>query len=331
MPELGLEGGYDADKWRSVWREAFNIKPVTDEFYKILKEVFDAVQSGISGLSGEDRRFFAELVVNRLIFLKFVEKKGWLNGDKNYLHNKFQLYGQIDYWQQFLAPLFFEGLCQEPVSRSHKTNELLGDVPFLNAELFSPSDKWNDWEISVENRAFDLVFDKLLNPYNFTVCETSPLDIEVAFNQDLLGYGYEELIADQHGQGAYYTHPTEVNLMCRQSLWAYLENRCPEVSKETVGRLLYSELNGEHSISQPHALLLYKALHEVTVVDPALGSGTFPVAMMKHLFLALTTLGKILEGYPDYRGLIGQGALTDHHDPFALKLHIVERSITAAT
>lgn len=327
MPSPETGGGYNADKWRDTWKEAFNVKPVTDEFYATLKEVFDAVQSGITGLDGEERRFFAELVVNRLIFLKFVEKKGWLDGDRDYLYNKFKTYGKNDFWGDFLCHLFFEGLCQEPADRSQTTNAILGEVPFLNAELFSPSEKWDDWNIRVNNRAFDLLFDKLLNPYNFTVCETSPLDIEVAFNQDLLGYGYEELIADQHGQGAYYTHPTEVNLMCRQSLWAYLENRCPEVNNETIGRLLYSELNAEHSISQQHALLLYKALHEVTVVDPALGSGTFPVAMMKHLFLALTTLGKILERYPDYRGLIEQGALTDHDDPFALKLHIIERSI----
>lgn len=327
MPTPDADGNFITDLWRETWKEAFNIKPVTDEFYATLKEVFDAVQAGITGLDGEERRLFAELVVNRLIFLKFVEKKGWLNDDRDYLNSKFRAYGKSDFWGNFLCFLFFEGLCQEPANRSQRANEILGEVPFLNAELFSPSEKWNDWEIRVNNRAFDLLFDKLLNPYNFTVCETSPLDLEVAFNQDLLGYGYEELIADQHGQGAYYTHPTEVNLMCRQSLWAYLENRCPEVSKDNIGRLLYSELDEEHSISLDHALLLYKTLHEVTVVDPALGSGTFPVAMMKHLFLAQTTLGGILSGYPEYESFISQGSLTDHRDAFALKLHIIERSI----
>ena len=73
--------------------------------------------------------------------------------------------------------------------------------------------------------------------------------------------------------------------------------------------------------------MLYKALHEVTVVDPALGSGTFPVAMMKHLFLAQTSLGEILSDFPEYESLISNRTLTDHRDPFALKLHIIERSI----
>ena len=327
MPQPQADGGYEEDLWRSAWRDAFSIKPVTDEFYGTLKEVFDAVQAGVKGLQGEDRRFFAELVVNRMVFLKFVEKKGWLDGDRDYLRNRFKAHGRKNYWRNFLCDFFFEGLCKDKDQRSKKVNELLGDVPFLNAELFAPSDKWDDWSVSMENRVFDLLFDKLLNPYNFTVCETSPLDVEVAFNQDLLGYGYEELIADQHGQGAYYTHPTEVNLMCRESLRAYLEGRCPEVNKELIGKLIYAELTDGDSVSEKDALTLYHVLHSVTIVDPALGSGTFPVAMMKHLFLALRTLGGYLNGSSGFRKMIKQDGITDPNDAFALKLHIIERSI----
>ena len=327
MPQPKADGGYDAETWRSVWRDAFSIKPVTDEFYGTLKEVFDAVQAGVKGLSGEDRRFFAELVVNRMVFLKFVEKKGWLDGDQDYLYNRFQEYGNKNYWKDFLCDFFFEGLCKENDQRSKKVNKLLGDVPFLNAELFAPSDKWDDRTVEIENRVFDLLFDKLLNPYNFTVCETSPLEVEVAFNQDLLGYGYEELIADQHGQGAYYTHPTEVNLMCRESLRAFLEGRCPEVDKELIGKLVYAELTDADPVSGKDAMALYRALHDVTVVDPALGSGTFPVAMMKHLFLALRTLGGYLNKSSAFGKMIEQDEITDPNDAFALKLHIIERSI----
>jgi len=330
LPETDDTGKIDPEKWRSQWSNAFNIKPVTDEFYRTLKEVFDAVQSGVKGLKGENRRFFAELLVNRLIFLKFVEKKGWLAGDTDYLFNRFKQHGRKNYWRNFLFHFFFEGLNTEPRQRTPKVKELLGDVPFLNAELFSKSDKWDDEAVEVVNNVFDLVFDKLLNPYNFTVCETSPLDVEVAFNQDLLGYGYEELIADQHGQGAYYTHPTEVNLMCRESLRAYLEARCPEVDKEIIGKLVYGELSESASIAPPphHDLLqLYQALHEVTVVDPALGSGTFPVAMMKHLFLCLTTLGAMLKGVAAFQSKIKSQALTDPADAFSLKLHIIEKSL----
>lgn len=327
MPQPKADGGYEAETWRNAWRDAFSVKPVTDEFYGTLKEVFDAVQTGVKGLRGEDRRFFSELVVNRMVFLKFVEKKGWLDGDLDYLYNRFQAYGRKNYWRNFLCDFFFEGLCKEKGRRTKKVDELLGDIPFLNAELFAPSDKWDDWAVAIENRVFDLLFDKLLNPYNFTVCETSPLEVEVAFNQDLLGYGYEELIADQHGQGAYYTHPTEVNLMCRESLRAYLEGHCPEVDKELIGKLVYAELTDADSVSEKDALALYRALHDVTIVDPALGSGTFPVAMMKHLFLALRTLGGYLKKSSEFEKMLKQDGITDPNDAFALKLHIIERSI----
>jgi len=330
LPEADAAGAVDPEIWRSQWSDAFSIKPVTDEFYSTLKEVFDAVQAGVRGLKGENRRFFAELLVNRLIFLKFVEKKGWLAGDRDYLYNRFKQHGRKNYWRNFLFHFFFEGLNTEPGQRSANVEALLGDVPFLNAELFAKSDKWDDETVEVVNNVFDLLFDKLLNPYNFTVCETSPLDVEVAFNQDLLGYGYEELIADQHGQGAYYTHPTEVNLMCRESLRAYLEARCPDVDKETIGKLVYGELNADGSaihLSHRDLLALYEALHDVTVVDPALGSGTFPVAMMKHLFLCLTTLGNILKGVAAFQTKIKSHELTDPADAFQLKLHIIEKSL----
>ncbi len=327
MPQPTKDGSYDADGWRTAWRDAFSVKPVADEFYATLKEVFDAVQSGVKGLEGENRRFFAELVVNRMVFLKFVEKKGWLDDDRDYLYNRFQTHGRKNYWRHFLCDFFFEGLCKEKSQRSRKVNGLLGNVPFLNAELFAASDKWDDRSVEIENRVFDLLFDKLLNPYNFAVRETSSIDVEVAFNQDLLGYGYEELVADRHGRGAYYTHPAEVNFMCRESLRAYLESRCPEIGKELVGKLVYAELRNDDSVSEKEALDLYQAIHDVTVVDPALGSGAFPVAMTKHLFLALRTLGEYLKNSKAFAKLLDQGGMTDSEDAFALKLHIIERSI----
>lgn len=330
MPTPQADGGYDPRAWRQQWRDAFNLKPVTDEFYTTLKEVFQAVEAGVQGLHGEQRRAFTELLINRLVFLKFVEKKGWLNGDTDYLYHKYEAYGVLRFWKDFLFHLFFEGLNTDPAQRSKDTNDLLGDIPYLNAELFALSDQWDDTQVDVDNTSLNLLYDKLLNPYNFTISETSPLDVEVAFNQDLLGYAYEELIADQHGQGAYYTHPTEVNLMCRESLRAYLEQRCPQVERSGIARLVYGELQASPSapaIDPQQAVALFTALHDVTVCDPAIGSGTFPVAMVKHIFAALRTLGSILAEHGPFRELIDKQSLTDPLKGYDLKLHIIERSI----
>lgn len=203
----------------------------------------------------------------------------------------------------------------------------MGDVPFLNAELFVPSEKWNDREVQVENRAFDLLFGKLLNPYNFTVSETSPFDVELAFNQDLLGCSYEELIADQHGQGAYYTLPTEVHLMCRESLRAYLETCCPTVDKKLIVKLMCGGLTVADNLPEEDALCLCRALHDVTILDPALGSGTFPVTMLKHLFAALRKLGGLLQASGEFQKMLRRGVITDPADAYALKLHIIEHNI----
>jgi hypothetical protein len=330
MPEPESDGSYEVGNWRTQWRRAFDIKPVTDEFYDTLKEVFEAVESGIKGLKGEQRRAFTELLVNRLVFLKFVEKKGWLDDDFDYLQNHFQQYESEKFWKDFLFHLFFEGLNTDPSQRSTKIQGILGNIPYLNAELFALSEEWDDHHVEVEGRSLELLFEMLLNPYNFTVSETSPLEVEVAFNQDLLGYAYEELIADQHGQGAYYTHPTEVNLMCRESLRAYLEERCTEVDKDQIARLVYGELpqtSSTAAIPMDHAVDLYAALHDVTVCDPAVGSGTFPVMMVKHLFTCLRSLGQLLKEHAPFKELIDQDALTDWNKRYELKLHIIERSI----
>ena len=101
--------------------------------------------------------------------------------------------------------------------------QLIGYVPFLNGGLFEQSKEWKDTDVKVDNKVFDEIFGRLLDRYNFTIQENTPLDVEVALNPDLLGYAYEKLIAERHGQGAFYTHPTEVGLMCRESLKTYLQ------------------------------------------------------------------------------------------------------------
>ncbi len=89
--------------------------------------------------------------------------------------------------------------------------------------LCEQSKEWKGTDVKVDNKVFDEIFGRLLDRYNFTIQENTPLDVEAALSPDLLGYAYEELIAEQHGQGVFYTHPTEGGLMCRESLKTYLQ------------------------------------------------------------------------------------------------------------
>ena len=328
FPEIGndLFGELDITKeiknlWIQQWKAAFDVKAVTDAFYKSLKEVFGLARSGISGVESVHARHIAELLINRLLFLKFVEKKGWLDDNKNYLlthYNKFKEENNLDnFYSDFLCPLFFNAL-----NNSNPDSEFK-NIPYLNGGLFAKSSDWNDDNVIISGQAISALFDNLINRYNFTIRETDPLDVEVAFDQDLLGYAYEELIADRHGQGAYYTHPTEVNLMCRESLRAFLEEKT-EIPKTKIGKFVYGD--DEVNLSDGQAFDIYNALYDIKICDPAIGSGSYPVAMLKHLFKCFKTISENLTD-EQLKDRFKTEEYLNIHDNYKIKLHIIERSI----
>lgn len=329
FPEKDLLGDAEAKPWIEKWQSAFDIKPVTEKFYQTLKEVYHAVTDEVGGVEDAYKAHVAELLINRLLFLRFVERKGWLDNDKRYLathYARFNKAARLDkFYDEFLRPLFFDALNNpDATSRKQRIGNTHGAIPFLNGGLFSRSNEWDDDEVEVTGDALELLFEKLLLPYNFTIRETDPLDIEVAFDQDLLGYAYEDLIADRHGQGAYYTAPTEVNLMCRESLRAYLEERT-EVPKEKIGPLVYGE-EQRVKLSDGQAFDLYKALVSVKICDPAIGSGSYPVAMLKHLLKCFQIIARNISD-EKLRQLCDADEYVDISDNYAIKLHIIERSI----
>jgi hypothetical protein len=101
-------------------------------------------------------------------------------------------------------------------------HRLIGDVPFLNGGLFEMS-KWDvRGEVQIPNGVFDNIFRRLFSRYNFTVEESTPLDVRVAVDPEMLGKVFEELVIERHAQGSYYTPRDVVSFMCRESLKAYL-------------------------------------------------------------------------------------------------------------
>lgn len=271
---------------------AFSIEGVTDEFYTELRKVYNEIQGYITGINKENKKVFAQLIINRLLFLRFLEKKGWLFINQNdtieerkkYFATKRASLGQQNQWSQFFVHLFFKGLNKNSVSGTRETtdamSELIGYVPYLNGGLFEESKDWNDYEIKVDNRLFFSIFDNLFNNFNFTVAENTPLDIEVALNPDLLGYAYEEMIAERHGQGAYYTHPTEVGLMCRESIKTYLKEHTSIDYDKLID--LVNDWSPD-TLTESESFDIYELLLKVKILDPAVGSGAYPVRMMQEL------------------------------------------------
>ena len=293
MPEAkDLFNELDQVEWVKQWSEAFSIKKVTDKFFDEMKSVFNSIQDKyVHNLKDkEKRRAFTQLLINRLLFLKFLERKGWLfvkdsdsiEDRKDYLNRQRKKNKNLNQWEQFFNHLFFRGLNRQSVAGNREIPEamkkIIGYVPFLNGGLFEEADEYKS--VKVDNEAFDLIFDKLLNPYNFTIEENTPFDIEVALNPDLLGYAYEELIAERHGQGAYYTHPTEVGLMCRESLKTFLEEHT-KINKPAIFHLI--DLRNADDLTDDEAFEIYHKLINIKIVDPAIGSGAYPVRMMQEL------------------------------------------------
>lgn len=321
--------------------DTFSIEKVTQEFYKELVSIFNTIKEKyVSGINDDKKISFTQLLLNRLLFIKFLEKKGWLFADKtdneaerkNYLNKMLEKYKSQNQWSSFFYWLFFHGLNAHSYGNFVITDAMtnkIGYVPFLNGglfqEAFEKTNGWNDSEVKVDNKAFDLIFDNLLNRFNFTIDENVEDEIEVSLNPDLLGYAYEELIAERHGQGAYYTHPTEVGLMCRESLKTFLLEHS-NLSYKQISELIDNKNPIE--LKEDEAFNIYKILLNIKILDPAIGSGAYPVRMMQELVGIYKALAERIS-QTDY-GLIIQSKLADPGNEYDLKKSILQNNIYGA-
>lgn len=342
------EGGMEDSITLDNIVDTFSIEKVTQEFYKELVSIFNTIRENyISGISEDKKISFTQLLLNRLLFIKFLEKKGWLfvNKDdsetnrKNYLNRMRVKYKEANQWSDFFYWLFFHGLNAHSYGNVEITDAMankIGYVPFLNGglfqEAFEKTNGWNDSEVKVDNKAFDLIFDNLLNRFNFTINENVEDEVEVSLNPDLLGYAYEELIAERHGQGAYYTHPTEVGLMCRESLKTFLvEQLVRPLADSKLNYRQISELvdnKNPNELNEEEAFNIYKTLLNIKILDPAIGSGAYPVRMMQELVAIYKALAERIS-QTDY-GLIIQSKLADPGNEYELKKSILQNNIYGA-
>jgi hypothetical protein len=268
------------------------------------------------------------------MFLYFIQKKGWLDGRRDYLYQHFKARhaakpSGTDFYSDVLIPLF--------VALSNEDMPLpgLGDVPFLNGGLFEVS---ADTELAdhlvLGNAVFQAVFDDLLECYNFTVREDTPLDVEVAIDPEMLGQVFENLVLGlergkdrRKATGSYYTPRVIVHFMCRQAFKEYLaaesgiEGECIEKLMEAgpAEQLTPDEMTGlREMITEPEAQLLRALVENARVLDPAVGSGAFLMGMLYEM-VALT---KLL----DVR-LHGQARVRRRNYDYDLKRDFIERCL----
>jgi hypothetical protein len=295
LPALDFpeDGGADPVAWVNQWAAAFDVEAVTKRFFAEYRDVFEKVEARVKGVpKGEPRRLYTQRLFNRLLFLYFIQRKGWLSfqGNKNYLRTLFnaaQVAGE-DFLNERLYWTFFYGLntAGEDYATHSDTRlkERRGEVPFLNGGLFDLEDEYDVRDkVKIPNDAFAAVFD-LLDRYNFTVTESTPFDIEVAVDPEMLGKVFEELVTGRHETGSYYTPRTIVAFRCRETLKHYL---AATVSDETAVARFVDE-GDPAKLPDPEAVL--NALRAVKVCDPACGSGAYLLGMMQELLLLRETL-----------------------------------------
>ncbi len=187
---------------------------------------------------------------------------------------------------------------------------VFGSVPFLNGGLFEQTGLDQREDITVPDAAIEQVLDGLFDRFNFTVMESTPFDIEVAVDPEMLGKVFEELVTGRHDSGAYYTPRPVVSFMCREALKGYLEGQDTGLTSEAIARFVDTQETGGIQVAQ--ARRIADALAQVTVVDPACGSGAYLLGMMQELIELQTAL---------YNAGVDAKAIYD------LKLEIIQRNL----
>jgi type II restriction/modification system DNA methylase subunit YeeA len=262
--------------------EFFPYQKVRDEFFTGYSKMFQELQESLISHLGLQTRSFSQKFLGRLMFLYFLQKKGWLKNDKHFVDS-------IQGYEQ-LSDIYYNGL---------NTGKLEG-IPFLNGSLFDREDYLSDEkeaEISEILNDMFLKARKFFNNYNFTVDETSPLEVEVSIDPALIGTVFENLLLEKERgkKGTFYTPKNETSFICRRALVKYLglEDGFSADEKE-VSDGIQTHLETLRKTKKIDEIRELKdKLLKVKVVDPAVGSGGFLVIMMQEIVSTIIELDAI--------------------------------------
>ena len=209
-------------------RAAFDVDKVTKKFYDRFKKEHTAFLDFITGIQNlTDREWYASLMLNRMMFIYFIQKRGFLDNNFNYLRDRLEKVRQQQgggnfhsFYRLFLLRLFHEGLGQPEANRDPELAALLGKVPYLNGGLFDVHDLERDNpEIQIPDEAFQKIFD-FFDAYQWHL-DDRPLRNDNEINPDVLGYIFEKYI-NQKQMGAYYTKEDITGYISRNTIIPFL-------------------------------------------------------------------------------------------------------------
>lgn len=270
-------------------------------------------------------RDYVKKLLGRIVFLHFLQKKGWMGvpadkewgeGDLNFMRNLFSNASQSqkeNFLDKVLKPLFEKGLDTDRTANNDLFNTGVEGfknvkIPYLNGGLFEKD------ELDKPKARFSAqLFDDLLEffyEYNFTIDENDPNDAQVGVDPEMLGRIFENLLEDNKDKGAFYTPKEIVQYMCKESLIAYLltDVKTEETKKAIRTFVTTYDVNAIGGKDSATAKDIDEYLKDVKICDPAIGSGAFPMGMLKELFFC-------------------RGAIENFNDAAEIKRHIIQQNI----
>ena len=268
-----LEGGESGGALAYALRvaDALSGESAGRRFFQAFRTTLERMAAGLPGpLRGEDRRSLALLQLTRVLFLYFVQAKGWLAGRDRFLAEEVDrcLTRKRSIHRDLLQPLFF-GTLNRPAPERGSRATRFGAIPFLNGGLFEPHPLERSVPAAIPTPLWRDAFDQLFERFHFTVSETPGEGIA----PDMLGRVFEGVMAPdlRRASGTFYTPAALVRAMLDAALPAALAGRL-NCGEGEAGRRL-----GD---GDPVA---FAALRSLTVLDPAVGSGAFLLGALERL------------------------------------------------
>lgn len=323
---------------------AFSVEALSNEFFDKYKKRYEKFVSYITGkayvksgakyvekvvntdndkalyaaFGNDDKRVrdYVKRLLGRILFLHFVQKKGWLGlpdgeawdsgkGDLDFmrrLYNEASPEQQDDFLDAVLEPLFTAIDTNRSADDYLYDTKVLGRlrVPYLNGGLFE-----RNADDEIPSRFPKEYFADLLeffSQYNFTVDENDPNDAQVGIDPEMLSRIFENLLEDNKDKGAYYTPKEVVHYMCRESLVAYLQTNYKDKAQQEAIRHFVETRDVDCIAAIKDDI--DNRLKEVKICDPAIGSGAFPMGMLKEIFLCRCVLEKVTDAAQIKREII---------------------------
>ena len=327
--------------------KAFSVEALSDLFFKEYKKQYEDIIEFVTGkrmvkvankweerVTGEPCREimqefaqfpdaekavrdYVKKLMGRLVFIQFLQKKGWMgcsageawnDGDREFVQNLFaNTTRKNTFVDDVLEPLFND-------INTRRTNDIanaaLGagiKVPYLNGGLFEHDD-YDKTNFPLPAKYMKSLLDFFAS-YNFTIDENDPDDAEIGVDPEMLGRIFENLLEDNKDKGAFYTPKEIVQYMCRESLIAYLQtDEEDEAVKLQIREFVTT--NNANLLSADLAASIDQKLKDVKICDPAIGSGAFPMGLLRELYACR----KAIEGI-------------DNDNAVRIKTHIIQNNI----